>query len=168
MSKYQEFCQSFWAGKAKTDQAQLEREDEYRCLPSAVGEVIQRMCAYFQCPPDRAHYLDLETNKVAGTVLNSAPPLRIKPERGRLGLGLEIQLGEQSQRDPYPVWLFIELAPLKRGGFEFYFKSATFQVPLEEADFFNHVAGAINHELQEVYASAPRRIGFFESAETPP
>jgi hypothetical protein len=156
MSKFQAFSEAYWVGKAKAAENQLEQEDTLRHLPVAVGELVQKMCAYFQCPKDRAHYLELETNTVSSSVANGAPPLRYQPESGQHCLGLEIAVGE----DRYPVWLQLAFVLLKHGGFEVHLGSSIFQIPAEEIAFFNEVADAITGELRQSYTPAPLKIGF--------
>jgi len=160
MSRFQEFCESFRAGKARAEEEQLEREERLRDLPATVGDVFRRMCASFRCPENQAHYVDLDTNTVAGTVHSATPPIRFCPEKGRHCLGLEIRVGAPPDQDQYPVWLSFEFAPLKPGGLEFHLGSSIFRLPAEEEAFFNHVADAINRELRQGCTPAPRKIGF--------
>jgi len=156
MSKFQEFSEAYWVGKAKAAEKQLEHDDAVRHLPSDVGDLVQRMCAYFQCPMDRAHYLELDTNTVSCAVAIGPPPLQYQPEREQHRLGLEIAVGE----DRYPVWLQFGLVLLKHGGFEVHFGSSIFQIPAEEIAFFNEVADAIARELRQSFTPAPLKIGF--------
>jgi hypothetical protein len=160
MSKFQEFCESFWVGRAKTEEEQLQREDELRTLPGAVGQVVRRLVAAFQCPSERAHYVDPQAGIAVGTVQGSDPPLHFNPEQGRYSLCLEIRVGDQPGTDQYPVWLNLEFVPRKHGGLEFHFKSAIFQTPDEEEDLFQEVAEAVNQRLREGVGTAPCKIGF--------
>ncbi len=160
MSRFQEFCESLRAGKARAEEEQLEREELLRDLPVAVGEVFRRMCTSFRCPESQAHYVDVDTDTVGGTAQGSAPPIRFCPEKGRYRLGLEIRVGAPADQDHYPVWLSFEFAPLKPGGLEVHLGSSIFQLPAEEEAFFNHVADAINHQLRQGCAPAPHKIGF--------
>ncbi|HLN28850.1 MAG TPA: hypothetical protein VK395_13980 [Gemmataceae bacterium] len=160
MTKFDEFCDSFWVGKAKTEEGCLEREDELRRLPVAVSQVLQRMCSFLQCPEGHVHYVDLETNAVAGTVESSLPPISFDHKRGRNIIGLEIRLGERPSRNQYPVWLRFEFVPIKHGGLEFQVGPDLFQVPEEEEKFFSRVAEAINHSLRQGYTAPTRTIVF--------
>ncbi len=160
MSRFQEFCEALQAGKARAEEVQLKREELLRDLPVAVGEVFRRLCASFRCPESQARYVDVDTDTVGGTVQGSPPAIRFCPEKGRYRLGLEIRVGAPADQDQYPVWLSFEFAPLKPGGLEFHLGSSLFQLPAEEEAFFNHVADAINHQLRQGCAPAPRRISF--------
>jgi hypothetical protein len=154
MSKFQEFCESFLVGKAKAEADQLQRDEECRTLPLALAKIFQRMCDYFQCPPEKVHYVELEANTVANTVQDGVPPVGWNPESCRKCLALEIGIAE------HPVWLYFEFVPLKHDGFEFHFDSTIFQIPAEEKKLFDHVAETINQELRKSYTPMPRKIGF--------
>ncbi len=52
MSRYREFCESLWVGRARSEEEQFQRDVEEHTLPLAVGKVVQRMCRYFQCPDE--------------------------------------------------------------------------------------------------------------------
>jgi hypothetical protein len=160
MSRFHEFCESLRAGKARAEEEQLRREETERILPVAVGELLQRMCDRFGCPRERAHYVDLDTNRVAGTVRGSAPPLRFDPQGGRYHLGLEIGVGEPPGEEQYPLWLRFEFAPRRQGGLECRFGSELFQVPPDEEALCDHVGNVLNEELRQGYTPGPRRIGF--------
>jgi hypothetical protein len=160
MSKYQEFCESLWVGKAKTEEEQLERQDEERTLPRTVGNVIQRLCQYFQCPAEQVGYVDTQANMVTGTLQDRVPPVWHDPQKGRYCLDFEMGIVGPAAQDQYPVWLHLEFVPLKHGGLEFHFGSASFRVPDEERALFNQVADAVNQELRKAYTPGPRRIGF--------
>lgn len=168
MSKYQQFCESLWVGKARAEELQLEREEEERTLPRAVAGIVRRMCNYFQCPADQVRYVDAQANIVTGTVEDALPPVRYQPDRGRDAVDLEIRIGGPADEERYPVWLRLEFAPLKHGGLEFHFGSAAFQLPDEEQLLFDQVAEAINHELRKGYAPGPRKIGFDQAPGGPP
>jgi hypothetical protein len=160
MSKYQEFRESLWVGQAKTEEDQLGREDEMRSFPMEVGEIVQRMCAYFHCPVRAVRYVDIPAGLPTGSPETSAPLLPYDPEKGRYCLGVEIALGDGTEEEPYRIWLELECVPLKHGGLEFHCGPDHFQLPDEEASFFEYVAVAINRELREGHAPAPRVIRF--------
>jgi hypothetical protein len=159
MAKFQEFCASFWVGKAKTEGEYLQQEEEKRDLPAAVGQVFKRMCDSFECPREQARYVDLETQTVADLVYASLPPLRFDPAKGCYRVGLEIRISEAPQGDHYPIWLGFEVLPLKHGGFELRFGATDFPVPVEEHALFEYVAEVVNQELRQGYAPPPRKIG---------
>jgi hypothetical protein len=92
MSKYQEFCESLRVGKAKTETEQLEREDEERTLPRAVGEVVRRLCDYCQCPIDQIRFVDTQANVVTGTLRESVPAVQFNAAKGRHYLDLEFRI----------------------------------------------------------------------------
>jgi len=160
MTKFDEFCDSFWVGKAKTEEERLEREDEQRRLPVAVGDVFQRMCSFLQCPEDHLHYVNPETNATAGAVGRSLPPIGFDHKKGRNIIGLELRLGEPPSRSQYPVWLRFEFVPIRHGGLEFHVGPDLFHVPDEEEKFFSRVAEAINRSLRQGYTAPTGTIGF--------
>jgi hypothetical protein len=147
-------------GKAKTEAEQLEREDEERSLPLAVGGVVRRLCAYFQCPIDQIRFVDTQANVVTGMLQESVPAIRFNAAKGRHYLYLEIGIEDQPVHERYPIWLRLEFVPLKHGGFEFHVCPAIFRLPDEEEAFFHHVANAINQELRKGYTPGPKRSGF--------
>ncbi len=160
MSHYDEFVQSLSVGQARAEMEQQEREDEDRALPPAVGDVLQRMCASFGCPLERVRYLDAQARLATGTLRGGVPLLRYIPEKGRYGLDVEIGVGDQPHKGPHPVWLRLQVVPLRHGGMEFYLGRRYFQLPEEERAFFDHVAEAINQALREWCGPAPTKIGF--------
>ena len=89
MSRFQEFCESLRAGKARADEEQLEREERLRDLPVALGEVFRRMCASFRCPASQAHYVDLEIFRQLG-----------RRQFGRVGLVKTKRVVHQNFRRP--------------------------------------------------------------------
>jgi hypothetical protein len=163
MSKYQEFRESLWVGKAKTDQDRLESEDEKLAFPMEVGKIVGRMCVYFACPVQDVRYVDIPARLTTGALESGAPLLPYDPETGRYCLGVEIALRDRADEEPYPIWLDLECAPLKHGGLEFHCGPDRFQLPDEEAAFFDYLAAAINRELREAYVSAPRIVRFSRS-----
>jgi hypothetical protein len=156
MSQFQEFCKSHWVGRTKAEEEHLEHEKEVEHLSSAVGALVRRLCGFFQCPGDRAHYVDVGTNTVSGPVEGGTPRLCFRPESGRYRLALEITVGD----DRYPVWLKFEFALPKHGGFEVHFGPSLYQVPAEEQAFFGDVADAVNHQLRQGCPQPPLRIGW--------
>ena len=159
MSRYREFCESLRAGQARAAEEQLQREDEEHALPSAVGQVLRRMCDHFQCPDGRAHYVDTRADVVTGQLVGAAPQLYYNPESCRRYLDLEMRVGDSPAVAGHRVWLHFEMVPLKRGGLEFYFGPERFQLPDEEKALFDRVADAINRELRAGYTPGPQRIG---------
>jgi len=160
MSKFEEFCTSYWVGKAKNAEERLNHEGEFSRLAANAGNIAQRMCAYFQCPADQVQYVDIATDTVCGTIRDSLPSVHFSPDKGRNRFVLEIKVTDRQSGGNYPIWLQFEFVPLKHGGFEFYFGSDSFQVPTEERRFFDHVADRINHELRQGDVPAPLRLGF--------
>jgi hypothetical protein len=160
MSTYEQFCESLRAGQISAQEEQLRRAEEERSLPPAVGDVIRRLGASFRCPAGRVRYVDTQANLVTGTLEGALPPIRYSPEKGRHCLDVEIGVGDRPAREPYPVWVHLEFVPLRHGGLEFHFGRGVFRAPDEEGALFNHIAGAINHELRKGCAPGPRKVGF--------
>jgi hypothetical protein len=113
MSKYQEFCASFWAGKAKNEEEQLLQEEREQILPQEIGKLLTGMCEYLQCPLELIRYADTQANMVVGTLESSPPPIKYDPEEGRHNLDLEIGIRDQPGQGSYPVWLHFTFVPLK-------------------------------------------------------
>jgi hypothetical protein len=160
MSRYQEFSDSLWVGRAKAQEEQLKHADEERILPQAVAEVVRRMCACFQCPEERVHYIDPRSGIVTSTLRGGTPLLPFNPEKGRYGLDFQIGVAGRPEEDLYPVWVHLECAPLRPGGLEFHLGPDIFQLPDEEAALFDQLAATINRELREGYTPGPRKIGW--------
>jgi hypothetical protein len=160
MSRYQEFSDSLWVGRAKAQEEQLKHADEERVLPQAVAEVVRRMCAYFQCPEERVRYIDARSGIVTGTLPGGTPLLPFNPEKGRYGLDFQIGVAGRPEEDPYPLWVHLECVPLRHGGLEFHLSSDAFQLPDEETALFDQLAATINGELREGYTPGPRKIGW--------
>jgi hypothetical protein len=160
MSKFDEFCEAFSAGKIKTEEERLAREDELRRLPLAIGKIVERMCSCFRCPPQHAHYVDLETKVVTASVQGSVPRIYSDPGRGRSSVGVEIRVGGTNHRDEYPVWIRLEFNPMMHGGFEFHWGTAHLQLPDEETELFDRVAETIKQELRKGIEQTPGKIGF--------
>jgi hypothetical protein len=160
MSRYQEFSDSLWVGRAKAQEEQLKHADEERVLPQAVAGVVRRMCAYFQCPEDRVRYIDARWGIVTGTLRGGTPWLLFNPEKGRYGLDFQIGVAGRPEEDPYPVWVHLECMPLLHGGLEFHLGPDIFQLPDEETALFDQLAATINRELREGFTPGPRKIGW--------
>jgi hypothetical protein len=159
MSRYEEFVESLSVGKARTEAEELEREERDCSLPLAVGDVLRRMCHSFRCPVDRVRYVDTRAHMGTGTLHGGAPLLRYIPEKGRYCLDVEISVAGKGIQAPYPVWIYLEVVPLRHGGMEIHLGPSFFQLPEEEQEFFDCMADCINSELRERYSPAPRRIG---------
>jgi hypothetical protein len=119
MSKYQEFCDSLWLVQAKTREEQLLREDEEHVLRQMVGEVVRRMCDAFECPAEQVRYVDTQAGMAIGTLGDSEPLLRFNPVKGRYALDLEIGVRGRPPEPAHPVWVHLEVVPLKHGGWSF-------------------------------------------------
>jgi hypothetical protein len=160
MSRYQEFCDSLGVGQAKTEEEQAQREDEEHVLRKTVGELVRRMCASFQCPEEQVRYVEVQAGIATGALRDSELLLQFSPEKGRYGFDLEIGVRGRPPERAHPVWVHLEVVPLKHGGLEFHFGSVLFQIPEEESAFFATVAEAINQDLRAGYRPGPRKIGF--------
>jgi hypothetical protein len=160
MSRYQEFCKSLWIGSAKSKGEWQERQDEEYSLPRAVGQLVQRMGDFFQCPPGQIRYVDTQANVVTGTAGRDVPELHYDSAKGRYYLDVELGINDRLGVAAYAIRLRLEMVALKHGGLEFHFRSARFQLPDEEQALFEHVAESINQELRESYSPSPKKIGF--------
>jgi hypothetical protein len=160
MSRYREFCDSLRVGQAKAREQQLEHADEERALAQAVGEVVRRLCTYWECPEERVCYIDARSGLATGTPGRGTPLLPFNPEKGRYGLDVQIGLAGRAEESPYPVWVHLECAPLRHGGLEFHLGPAVFRLPDEEEALFEQLAATINRELRAEYVSGPRKIGW--------
>jgi hypothetical protein len=118
------------------------------------------MCDYFQCPAEQVRYVDPQAEVATGALAGGPPLLRYDPGRGRHCLDVEIGLRGGPEEEPYPVWVHLEFVPLRRGGIEFHFGRARFQLPDKEGAFFDHVAEAITQELREGYTPGPQKVGY--------
>jgi hypothetical protein len=159
MSRYAEFCESLWVGQAKTREQRLKREDEERTLPQTVADIICRMCADFQCPDERLHYMDTRSGIATGTLRDGTHLLLLDPEKGRFGVDFQIGVAGRPEDEPYPVWVHLECVPLRHGGLEFHLGSDILLWPEEEKGLFDAIAATINRELREGHVPGPRRIG---------
>ncbi len=159
MSRYQEFCESLRVGQIKAAEEQLERQESRHALTQAVGDIVRRMCEYFQCPADRVRYLDSQANMVTGTLQGSVPPIRYDATSGRDCLDVEIGVGDEADKDLCPVRLRLEFVAPRHGGLEFHFGSTVFQLPDEERALFDRIADAIKEELRKGYMIGPRKVG---------
>ncbi len=160
MSRYQEFCESLRVGQIKAEEEQLERQESRHALTQAVGDVVRRMCEYFQCPADRVRFVDTQANMVTGTLPCGVPPVRYHSTSGLDCLDLEIGIGDEADKALCPVRLRLEFVAPRHGGLEFHFGSTMFQLPDEEKALFDRIADAIKEELRKGYTIGPRKLGF--------